>query len=133
MPSFDGLRLGVAPLAPSAVARYGDFEGWVQQIAAALRARGNRYRGCGAYIRRRTGDGAERIRREPGTSRERLGDHHGHQRTVGTPIAVGTAPRDIAITPDGTRAYVANSGSANVSVIDTATNALWRRRSPVGD
>jgi YVTN family beta-propeller protein len=43
---------------------------------------------------------------------------------VGTPIPVGTTPREVAITPDGTRAYVTNSGSASVSVIDTASNSV---------
>ncbi|WFB10512.1 IPT/TIG domain-containing protein [Streptomyces sp. LX-29] len=38
------------------------------------------------------------------------------------PIPVGPSPVSIAFTPDGTRAYVANSGTTTVSVIDTATN-----------
>ena len=38
-------------------------------------------------------------------------------------ISVGLLPTGIAVTPDGTKAYVANSGS-NVSVIDTTTNTL---------
>ncbi|WP_438318790.1 IPT/TIG domain-containing protein (plasmid) [Streptomyces sp. HUAS TT3] len=42
----------------------------------------------------------------------------------GTTIAVGTAPQGIALTPDGTRAYVANRGSNTVSVIDTATDTV---------
>jgi YVTN family beta-propeller protein len=42
--------------------------------------------------------------------------------TAGTPIAVGTNPTGIAITPDGATAYVANQGSDNVTPIDTATN-----------
>jgi YVTN family beta-propeller protein len=33
-------------------------------------------------------------------------------------------PLGIAITPDGTRAYVTNEGSASVSVIDTTTNTV---------
>jgi YVTN family beta-propeller protein len=39
---------------------------------------------------------------------------------------VGINPEGIAITPDGTRVYVTNSGSGanNVSVIDTATNTV---------
>ena len=41
--------------------------------------------------------------------------------TVVATIAVGALPRGVAITPDGTRAYVPNAGST-VSVIDTATN-----------
>ena len=39
--------------------------------------------------------------------------------TVGTAINVGSAPEAIAITSDGATAYVANTGSDNVSVIDT--------------
>ena len=41
---------------------------------------------------------------------------------TGTAIAVGSIPQHVAISPDGTRAYVTNYGSANVSVIDTATD-----------
>jgi YVTN family beta-propeller protein len=33
-------------------------------------------------------------------------------------------PRGVAVTPDGSRVYVANGGSGTVSVIDTATNAV---------
>ena len=39
-------------------------------------------------------------------------------------IRVGDRPSGVAISSDGTRAYVANYGSSNVSVIDTATNAV---------
>jgi YVTN family beta-propeller protein len=39
-----------------------------------------------------------------------------------TPITVGTHPFGLAITPDGTTAYVANQLSASVTPIDTATN-----------
>jgi len=39
----------------------------------------------------------------------------------------------LAITPDGTRAYVANRTSNNVSVIDTATNTTVGALIPVGD
>ncbi len=38
-------------------------------------------------------------------------------------IHVGSKPTGIAITPDSRRAYVANSGSASVSVIDIASSA----------
>ena len=45
--------------------------------------------------------------------------------TVVASIPVGFSPFQIAITPDGTRAYVANQSSTNtVSVIDTATNTV---------
>jgi YVTN family beta-propeller protein len=43
---------------------------------------------------------------------------------VGTPIPVGIFPIGVAVTPDGKRAYVGNGASANVSVIDTATNTV---------
>jgi YVTN family beta-propeller protein len=41
---------------------------------------------------------------------------------VGPPVAVGSLPYGVAITPDSSRAYVANFGSGTVSVIDTARN-----------
>jgi YVTN family beta-propeller protein len=45
-------------------------------------------------------------------------------KVVGPPIKLGTGtgPLAVAVTPDGTHAYVANSGTGTVSVIDTATN-----------
>ena len=42
---------------------------------------------------------------------------------IGT-IPVGTGPIGVAFTPDGTRAYVANSTASTLSVIDTATSAV---------
>jgi YVTN family beta-propeller protein len=39
-------------------------------------------------------------------------------------VPVGLGPRDIALNPTGTRAYVVNNSSFNVSVIDTATNTV---------
>jgi YVTN family beta-propeller protein len=39
-------------------------------------------------------------------------------------INVGTHPLGVAITPDGSTAYVANEGSGTVSVINTATNIV---------
>jgi len=39
-------------------------------------------------------------------------------------VPVGSAPTDVAITPDGRYAYVVNDGSAFLSVIDTATNSV---------
>ncbi|MDX3853666.1 Ig-like domain repeat protein, partial [Streptomyces sp. AK02-01A] len=39
-------------------------------------------------------------------------------------VPVGNFPTDVAITPDGLRAYVANSGDNTVSVIDTVTNTV---------
>ena len=39
-------------------------------------------------------------------------------------IPVGGTPFDIAMKPDGSRAYVANQGSNNVSVIDLATDTV---------
>jgi YVTN family beta-propeller protein len=43
--------------------------------------------------------------------------------TVVATIPVGAFPEGVAITPDGTRAYVTNE-SNTVSVIDTATNTV---------
>jgi YVTN family beta-propeller protein len=39
-------------------------------------------------------------------------------------VPVGTVPFGLAVTPAGTRVYVANNSSNNVSVIDTATNTV---------
>jgi YVTN family beta-propeller protein len=39
-------------------------------------------------------------------------------------VLVGTNPFAVAITPDGTRAYVTNSADNSVSVIDTASNTV---------
>jgi YVTN family beta-propeller protein len=41
-----------------------------------------------------------------------------------TTIQVGKLPIGVAVTPDGSKLYVANSGDGNVSVIDTATNTV---------
>ena len=53
-----------------------------------------------------------------------LGDRHGHQHGGGHGLTVGTIPAGVAVTPDGTHAYVTNDGSNTVSVIDTATNTV---------
>ena len=39
-------------------------------------------------------------------------------------IKVGDLPAGVAITPDGKRAYVANSAARSVSVVDTASNTV---------
>jgi YVTN family beta-propeller protein len=39
-------------------------------------------------------------------------------------IAVGLAPSHVVVSKDGTRAFVANTGSNSISVIDTATQAV---------
>ncbi len=44
--------------------------------------------------------------------------------TVIATIPVGVGPELVAITPDGTRAYVPNIKSDTVSVINTATNTV---------
>ena len=44
--------------------------------------------------------------------------------TVVATIPVGVFPDGVAITPDGTRAYVVTEGPNAVSVIDTATNTV---------
>jgi len=46
---------------------------------------------------------------------------------AGASIPVGDTPLGIALTPDGTRAYVANRGSDTVSVIDTVTDTVIAR------
>jgi YVTN family beta-propeller protein len=43
---------------------------------------------------------------------------------IGSPIAVGSGPFGVAVTPDGSKVYVANEGSGTVSVIATATNTV---------
>jgi YVTN family beta-propeller protein len=43
---------------------------------------------------------------------------------VSSPITVGNFPRDIAITPSGTQAWVTNQNDGTVSVINTATNLV---------
>ena len=37
---------------------------------------------------------------------------------------VGSGPYGVAVSPDGTKVYVANDNSNTVSVIDTATNTV---------
>ena len=44
--------------------------------------------------------------------------------TVTATVPVGKCPMGVAVSPDGTKVYVANEGSNNVSVIDTATNTV---------
>jgi len=44
--------------------------------------------------------------------------------TVIATVPVGSYPQAIAVSPDGTRAYVTNMISNNVSVIDTTTNTV---------
>jgi YVTN family beta-propeller protein len=43
---------------------------------------------------------------------------------VGLPIPVGGAPFGVAVTPDGSKVYVANPASNTVSVIDTASKTV---------
>jgi YVTN family beta-propeller protein len=43
---------------------------------------------------------------------------------VGAAIAVGSTPRNVAVTPDGATLYVSNFGSNSVSVITTSTSAV---------
>jgi YVTN family beta-propeller protein len=37
-------------------------------------------------------------------------------------VKVGSNPKGIAISPEGTKVFAADEGSSSVSVIDTATN-----------
>jgi DNA-binding beta-propeller fold protein YncE len=55
--------------------------------------------------------------------------HHPHRRTrrlglLLLPSALGLSPRAVAITPDGTRAYVVNSEKHTVSVLDLRRREL---------
>jgi hypothetical protein len=47
---------------------------------------------------------------------------------INATIGVGLRPVAVAVSPDGTRAYVANSGSGSVSVINTASNQVTATR-----
>jgi len=49
----------------------------------------------------------------------------GTYNTVLTTITVQNGPDGLAVTPDGTRTYVANSGSNTVSVIQNSTNTVF--------
>ncbi len=42
--------------------------------------------------------------------------------SVAETVAVGSGPADVAVTPNGEYAYIANAGSDSVSVISTATD-----------
>jgi YVTN family beta-propeller protein len=48
----------------------------------------------------------------------------GTNQVVGSPIAVGTNPISVAITPDGRKAFVVNMTGDSVSVIETATRSV---------
>jgi YVTN family beta-propeller protein len=43
---------------------------------------------------------------------------------IGSPITVGTFPKGVEVTPDGSKVYVGNQNSDNVSVINTATDMV---------
>src|SRR5262249_46230015 len=45
---------------------------------------------------------------------------------------IGATPASVAVTPDGSKAYVVNANANNVSVIDTATNTVIGSPIPVG-
>jgi DNA-binding beta-propeller fold protein YncE len=48
--------------------------------------------------------------------------------TVVATVPVGQLPTGVAVTPDGTHAYVTNQVSDSVSVIGTATNMVVATR-----
>lgn len=52
--------------------------------------------------------------------------------TASFPIIVGNAPASVAITPDGTTAYISVAGTNSVSTIDLATNTVIGLPIPVG-
>jgi YVTN family beta-propeller protein/probable HAF family extracellular repeat protein len=47
-------------------------------------------------------------------------------------LTVGSKPYGLTVSPDGSHVYVANSGSNNLSVIDTATNQIQQAPIPAG-
>ncbi|MCW2654318.1 MAG: hypothetical protein JWR32_5294 [Mycobacterium sp.] len=49
-------------------------------------------------------------------------DPHANHNVIGT-VAVGARPSGMAVSPDGTRLYVANTDDDTVSVVDTASDA----------
>ncbi|MDV6278217.1 YncE family protein, partial [Rhodococcus erythropolis] len=51
---------------------------------------------------------------------------------IGDAVPVGASPRGVAITADGTRAYVTNQDAGTVSVIETATDTVVGEPVPVG-
>jgi YVTN family beta-propeller protein len=51
---------------------------------------------------------------------------------IGSAIPVGRVPYGLAVTPDGSKVYVANALANTVSVIDTATNTVIGSPIPVG-
>ena len=53
--------------------------------------------------------------------------------TVIATIPVGSSPVGVAVTPDGSKVYVANDGDNTVSVISTATNTVIGAPIPVGN
>ena len=53
--------------------------------------------------------------------------------TIVTTIPVGDFPVSVAVSPDGTLAYVANAGDNTVSVINTTTNTVLGNPIPVPD
>ena len=67
-----------------------------------------------------------------GSSGSTLGAGAATNAVVGSAIPVGSEPVGIAITPDGTKAYVTNQNANTVSVIDTATNTVVGSAIPVG-
>ncbi|WP_368857626.1 YncE family protein, partial [Streptomyces sp. GbtcB7] len=52
--------------------------------------------------------------------------------TVTPNLLAGLAPIGLAISPDGTRAYVTDNVQANVRVIDTSTSTVIGTPIPVG-
>ncbi len=56
--------------------------------------------------------------------RHRRHDRSRHEHGAQPSIPVGLFPRDLAITPDGTKIFVADSDSGTVSVIETATQSV---------
>ena len=53
-----------------------------------------------------------------------LSDRHDHQHGGGVTDPGGECTHRVAVTPDGTKVYVANEFTNTVSVIDTATTTV---------
>jgi YVTN family beta-propeller protein len=49
---------------------------------------------------------------------------HAAENDVIATVTVGGNPNGVAVSPDGTRVYVANNSADTVSVINTSTNAV---------
>jgi YVTN family beta-propeller protein len=63
----------------------------------------------------------------------RVRDRHRQGTVVGKAISVGHSPTDVTVSPDGRHAYVTDTGSDSVSVIDTTTGTVTGGPIAVGE